>query len=194
MATSHPLNATTRARTGSGKLNQLRAEGLIPAVLYGAGTDNKNLKVNAREFTSLLASAISEHILIDLTIDGAKAPERALLKDIQHDYLKGTILHIDLLKVEDTTVVSAPVPIIIEGEPVGVKQGGLLDQLVHDLEVKCMCKDLPEEIKIDVTKLSVGQTITIKELNLPEGVTPVLNGDVIIVLVSETRASISDKS
>ncbi|MEG2236278.1 MAG: 50S ribosomal protein L25 [Akkermansia sp.] len=181
MATSHSIKAEKRTEIGSGKLNQLRREGFIPCVVYGAGLENTNIKVNAKEFTKMLASAASEHILVNLDMEGSS--KLALLKDFQHSTLSGKYVHVDFLEVNDNTEVHSSVPVHIEGEAIGLASGGLLDQPIHELQIKCKVKDLPEAIVVDVTNLKVGDAIRIAELTLPAGVIALIADDTIIVSV-----------
>lgn len=193
MATSHTLKAEKRACTGTGKLNALRAEGLVPAVIYGAGAENMNLQINAKEFVAILAGSASEHIIIDLTIDTV-GTKTVLLKDVQHNRLTNTISHVDFLEVNENTEISSTVPVILVGDAAGTKQGGVLEQHIHDLEVKCLSKDLPETIQVDVSNLNLNDSITVADLPLTGSIKTVLAGDVIVVNVSPTSAGLSEEA
>ena len=151
MATSHSLKAETRA-CGSGNLKQLRSQGLVPGVVYGPGFDNVNIQVDAREFARMLASAVSEHILVALDINGKIV--KALLKEVQHNPITNACLHVDFQAVTDTTVIHSIVPVILEGEAAGVALGGVLDQTIHELAIVCQVKNLPEAITADISGLS----------------------------------------
>lgn len=181
------IKATERARTGSGALNAMRREGFIPSVVYGA-TDNKNVKVNAKEFTDLLQAAPSSQILLNLEVEGA-APQQVFLQDLQFDALTGAILHADFLAVTEQTVITAKLPVVLLGEPKGVKVGGALEQLVHSLKVKSLPNNLPETITADVSDLDLSESLTIGDVKFPEGVTPILHDKVLIALVAMTRAA-----
>ncbi|MFC5050655.1 50S ribosomal protein L25 [Rubritalea spongiae] len=181
------IKATERARTGSGVLNAMRREGFVPSVVYGA-TENKNIKVNAKEFTDLLNASPSSQILLNLEVEGA-APQKVFLQDLQFDALTGAILHADFMAVTEETVLTAKLPVVLLGEPKGVKAGGALEQLVHTLKVKALPKDLPETIKADVTGLDLSESLTIGDVQFPEGVTPTLHDKVLIALVAMTRAA-----
>ena len=134
MATSHSLKAETRA-CGSGNLKQLRSQGLVPGVVYGPGFDNVNIQVDAREFARMLASAVSEHILVALDINGKIV--KVLLKEVQHNPITNACLHVDFQAVTDTTVIHSIVPVILEGDSAGVALGGVLDQTIHELAIAC---------------------------------------------------------
>lgn len=186
MATSHSLKAETRA-SGSGNLKQLRSRGLVPGVVYGPGFDNVNIQVDARELSRMLASAVSEHILVALDIEGKIV--KALLKEVQHNPISNSYLHVDFQSVTDTTVIHSIVPVLLEGEPAGVALGGLLDQTIHELAVVCQVKDLPESIKADVSGLKLEETLRVADLKLSAGVTVELAGDVIVAIVEAPRVS-----
>jgi large subunit ribosomal protein L25 len=191
MATTHILKAATRTCTGSGKLNQLRKDGFIPAVVYGPGFDNANIQVDAREFALMLANAISEHFLVDLQIDGTS--QKALLNEVQHDSLSGQYLHIDFLAVTETTEIHSVVPVVLVGDAAGVAQGGVLDQHIHELHIKCQVKDLPEEIEIDVKDLNLGDTIRIADVKLPAGVQTTLAADTPVAGIEAPAALTSEE-
>ncbi len=186
MATTHTLKAETRTVTGSGKLNQLRKSGWIPAVVYGAGVDNVNIQVNEREFAKMLANVSTEHFLVDLQIDGNS--NLALLQDVQHNSLTGCNEHIDFLLVNDESEIHSIVPIVVVGEAIGATQGGIFDQTLHELHITCKVKDLPESIEVDVTNLQIGSSIRLADITLPTGVTTSIHGDTPIAVVEEASA------
>lgn len=183
MATTHSLKADKRTESGSGKLNQLRKAGSTPGVVYGAGVASENIKVDTKEFTQMLASAASEHILVDLKLEGAS--RLALLKEVQHDSLSGQYLHIDFLAVNDQTEVHSSVPVVLEGEAAGLALGGLMDQTIHELPIKCKVKDLPESIVINVSSLKIGEAIRLADVKLPSGVVSSIHGETPVVVMEE---------
>ncbi len=188
MATT--LEATLRQRTGSGALNAMRREGFVPSVVYGA-TENKNVKVHAKTFRDMLNEKPSSQILLDLSVEDAVA-QRVFIQDLQFDALSGEILHADFLAVTDETVLIAKLPVKLIGEPVGVKTGGQLEQLVHTLKIKSLPKNLPLRIEAEVTTLEVSDNLTIGDIKFTEGVTPVLDSRVLVALVAKTRLAKSE--
>lgn len=193
MAKPQTLKAEERARTGSGVLKQMRREGYIPCVIYGGGTENKNVKVHGKTFTDMLSHAASDSILVNLDVEGG-GTQLAFLQDVQHDRLTSEILHIDFLAVDEKTEITANLPLELDGEPKGVKAGGLLEQMLHSLEVRCLPKDLPENITSDVTPLEVGDALHVGEISFPEGVAPILGEDVVVALVAKTRVAKSGEA
>lgn len=188
MAKTQTLQAETRKRTGSGVLKQMRREGYLPSVVYGKGSENVNIKVSTKALTDMLAHSASESILVDLEIDGGAA-QTAFLQSTQHNPLSGALVHADFLAVTEGMKISASIPVELHGEPVGVKAGGIIEQLIRDLEISCSPKDLPEKIDADIEHLAVGDSITIGDLALPDGVEPSLASDVLVAIVNESRVT-----
>lgn len=193
MAKPQTLKAEERARTGSGVLKQMRREGYIPSVVYGGGTGNKNVKVHAKTLKDMLQHAASDSILVTLDLEGS-ASQLAFLQDVQHNAITGEILHVDFLAVNQDTSINANLPLELVGEAAGIKAGGLLEQMLHSLEISCLPKDLPESIQADVTALEIGDALHIGEITFPDGVKPALNDDVVVALVAKTRVAKSGEA
>lgn len=173
MAKQQTVSAQTRTGIGRSAVNKLKQQGLVPAVVYGGHDKPQTLQVNAREISTLLSHATSEHILVDLQIaDGGQTTNRlALIQQVQHDPIKGSVLHVDFHAVRADEKIHAEIPVEAFGEPNGVKNyGGVLEIAMHALEIECLPKDLPEIIRIDVAALNVGDAIHVKDVPLPEGV------------------------
>ncbi|MDB4274867.1 50S ribosomal protein L25 [Akkermansiaceae bacterium] len=192
MAKTQTLEATTRQRTGSGVLKQMRREGQLPSVIYGKGTENVNIKVDTKILTDMLAHSASANIIVDLDVEGS-GTQTAFIQSTQKDALTGALLHADFLAVDDSTVINASLPVVLHGEPAGVKNGGLLEQMIHTLDIACSPKSLPESIDADVEALEIGESLTIGGLKLPEGVTTVVAEDVLIAIVNEPRLATEDE-
>lgn len=191
MAKTPSLEATTRQRTGSGVLKQMRRDGQLPSVIYGKGTENVNIKVDTKTLTDLLAQSVSANIIIDLEVEGS-GTQTAFIQSTQKDPLTGALLHADFLAVDDSTVINASLPVVLQGEPIGVKNGGILEQMIHTLDIACSPKSLPESIDANVDAIDVGQSITVGDLVFPEGVTPALSAEVLVAIVNESRATKSE--
>ena len=191
MAKTHSLRAEDRKRTGSGVLKRMRREGFIPSVVYGGGSENRNVKVSAKGIREMLADSASTNVLVDLELDGGSS-QLAFLKDLQHDPLSGQVLHVDFIAVDDKSEITAQIPVSLVGEAVGVKLGGQLEQMIYSLEIKCLPKDLPETIEGDASELNVGEVLSVGGMNWPEGVSPTLGQDVVVALVAKTRVALSE--
>jgi len=184
------LEAQKRTTSGTAAARRGRREGLIPAVIYGAQQDEYPIQVDAKKFGELLRHSASENFLVDLKIEGAKeASKLTLIQEVQHHPINGQILHVDFNAVREDTEIHANVPVELTGEAPGVKAGGVLDQQHHEIEIHCLPGNLPETLTVDVGTLELGDTLHVGDIQFPEGVTPTLDSDVIIVLISEPRVS-----
>jgi large subunit ribosomal protein L25 len=187
MATILDLNAENRNRTGTGAVGRLRKEGSIPAVLYGRGRENLNLKLDGRTFNRILENSASDNILVSLKIGGESGNHLALVQEVQHDHLKGGILHVDFHEVKENEEIHANVPVDLVGTPIGIKMGGVLEYIHHSLHVRCLPKDLPDRITVDVSHLNLNESVHVREIKLPAGVTTRLDGEVVIAMVAEPK-------
>jgi large subunit ribosomal protein L25 len=184
MAKKQSLKAAPRARTGSGRLNQMRREGWLPSVIYGRGTENLNLKVDAKAFSEMLAASSSENIVVNLDIEGTGA-RLAFLQAIHHDPISGKALHADFLAIDENTAITAQVPVHLVGEPIGVKAGGLLELYLHTIEVTCLPGALPDALEFDVTHLAESDSLHISDVTFPAGVVPTQAGEVTIAHIGK---------
>jgi len=187
MAKQQKLTARTRLEIGRSAVNKIKQQGLIPAVVYGGKDKPINLSLSAREMSNVLARATSEHFLVDLEIaeDGGTTKRLALVQEVQHDPLRGDVLHVDFHAVKADEMLHAEIPVETIGEASGVKNfGGILEISVHAIEVECLPKDLPDLITIDVSALNVGEGIHVKDIQFPAGVTARADGDLTVVRVA----------
>lgn len=193
MAKKTSLKAAPRARSGSGRLKQMRREGWLPSVIYGRGVEAHNLKVDAKTFSELLAHSSSENILINLDVEG-EGTRLAFLQSVQHDPLSGHALHADFLAIDEKTEITAHIPAHLNGEPAGVKAGGILEQYVHAIEITCLPNDLPETLEFDVAHLGEGDSLHIADVTFPTGVTPTHAGEVVIAHIGKTGGALSEEA
>lgn len=193
MAKKTSLKAAPRARTGSGRLNQMRREGWVPSVIYGKGTENLNLKVDAKTFADLLAHSSSENILVNLDIEG-HGTRLAFLQSIQHDALSGNTLHADFRAIDENTAITAHIPTHLNGESAGVKAGGLIEQYVHAIELTCLPNDLPETIEVDISGLQIGDSLHIGDIALPAGVKATHAADVVVAHIGKPAGAVSEEA
>lgn len=174
MAQKVQLKAKTRAESGKGPVRRLRAQGVIPAVVYGAHSKPINVAIAVEEFEKVLHDATSENVLVDLQVDeGGKTNNRlALIQEVQHHPYEDTILHIDFHEVLATEALRTTVPVRPVGEPAGVKTGGgVLEYVMRELRVECLPQDLPDILEVNVEKLEIGQSIHVGDITPPKGVT-----------------------
>jgi large subunit ribosomal protein L25 len=173
MAKQVKLKAETRTAVGRSAARKLKAQGAIPAIVYGGKNKPQPLQVLARDIRAMLSHASGENILVELEIAGEAANRTALVQEIQHSPLGGDILHIDFHAVSMDEKIHADVPLEATGIPNGVKNfGGLLEQSLKTLSVECLPRDLPDRITVDVSNLNIGDSIHVREIQMPNGVTP----------------------
>ncbi len=185
MANIIELQAQARSESGTSAVGRLRRAGSIPGVLYGRKRENTNIQVDGKTFTRIIDHSASDNILVNLQLGGSE--QLALVQEVQHDHLKGGILHVDFHAVAMDEDIHADVPVETAGTPEGAKFGGQLELMLHAIEVHCLPKDLPERITVDVSALKVGEAIHVRELNLPQGVKVRLDGDVVVAIVHEPK-------
>ena len=174
MANKIQLKAKARTEIGRGAVKRLRAQGAVPAVIYGARTKPINVAVDVEELEKVLHSGTSENVLVDLVVDegGATNNRLALIQEVQHHPYEDVILHIDFHEVVATEKLRANVPVRPIGEPEGVKTGGgILEYVMRELRVECLPQDLPAMIEVNVEKLEISQSIHVGDITPPKGVT-----------------------
>ena len=175
------LKISQRTQFGSRKARQLRRNGRIPSVVYGRGGDELNVTVDEKEFMDTIGYSSSSGI-VELKI-GRKSPVTAIVKDVQWDILTDEPLHVDFLRVSADQIVSIPVHVHLEGTPVGVNMGGVLEQALHEIMIKVRAKDIPSVVTVDVQDLDVGGSIHLSEITLPEGLVLDMDSDLVVASV-----------
>jgi large subunit ribosomal protein L25 len=187
MAIQLKINAQPRTEAGRNAVKKIKRAGFVPGVIYGAKDPALNIQVAERELAKLLDRASSESVLVDVQIqDGADTRNRtALIQEIQHHPVSGRIQHLDLHAVAMDELLTAEVNVETLGEAIGVRQGGgVLELILRTLEIECLPADLPESITVDVSALEIGDSIHVKTLALPSGVTVLNDGDLTVVSVA----------
>ena len=179
---------TAKLRQGSGKqfARRVRHQGNIPAVLYGPGKESRKLEVNPTDLTRAISTKAGENTLIDLTVEG-EAARVVLVREIQVDPISREYLHADLYEVPMDKKVRVPVPIAVRGEAAGVKEGGVLDQIIREIEVSCLPTEIPEQLEIDVSALKIGEAAHAKDIPLPPGVEIMIDADQTVATVVAPR-------
>jgi large subunit ribosomal protein L25 len=176
--------AKKRTGAGSGDAKRIRRSGRIPAVIYGHSGEALTVDLDALDFTNSVRS-VSESTIVQVNVDGQI--HNAFVKDTQRNITDGKILHVDFYEVQADTLVRARVPLHISGNPAGVREGGVFETSLHDIEVECFPKDLPERINVDVSELGVNQSIHVRDLPLGEGVRLLSGKDQVVALVKFAR-------
>ena len=160
------IKVEARTVFGDNASRRLRKSGLIPAIIYGNGKDPRPVSVDSDAWCAFSARHASQ--MVTLLEDGKEVP--ALIKEVQYNHLKNYFVHIDFQEVNLDTEISASVPLHAHGESYGAAHGGILEQELHELPITCRPDALPDEIKVDVTALKIGDALTVADLVLPEGV------------------------
>ena len=193
MTTTNNLSADKREGTGKGVARKLRASGRVPAVLYGKDMESVSLSVDAHE-AGLLFQAISvDNTIVHLDIEGEKESVQTLVRDIQSHAFRPELLHIDFLRIQKGVVVDVEIPVHLTGLPVGVKLGGgTLEQIFHELPVRCIPSKIPESLDIDVSGLDIGESMHISDIVVPEGVELMVDPSRTICAVSAPRAEVEE--
>src|SRR6188768_2997915 len=183
MATQVKLTAQPRTGLGRSAVRKLKTAGNIPAVIYGAKDKPEALQLSRRDVNAMLSHAAGENILVELEIAGG-ANRLALVQEVQHAPVSGDVLHIDFHAVSVDEVIEADVPIEPTGIANGVKNfGGLLEQSLRSLSIECLPRDLPDVIRVDVSALNIGDSIHVREIPLPSGVTAKMPPDLTAISV-----------
>ncbi|MBY0492160.1 MAG: 50S ribosomal protein L25/general stress protein Ctc [Gemmatimonadaceae bacterium] len=167
---SATLTASSRAETGKGAARKIRQAGNIPCVIYGHGREPQSLTVNARETEKLLKGIATSSTVIELAIDGKTA--RTLIREIQRHPFKRHVLHIDFQELVAGETVTVKCPIVYIGTPEGVRlEGGLLDQIMHELTIEVDPSNIPNHIDVDVSSLKLGKSLHVSDIKVPAGIT-----------------------
>lgn len=185
------MKATTRDEVG--KANRRLDPSKLAAVVYGAGVKSKAISLDRHAFEQLLVhdESISSH-LIDLTVDDGK-PVHVIVKGIQHDALKGSVMHVDFWAVNMRKKVTTTVPVHFEGEAPGVKTGGIFMHNVQHVSVEALPDDLPDALVFDASNLHVGDSVHVRELPVPKGVAVLDDPDEIVASVVAPAKEIEEE-
>lgn len=169
MSKSFTIKAEARSDVGKGASRRLRRlANKIPAILYGAEKPPVALTLEHDQLLHALEDEAFYSSVLNIVV--GDSAEQAILKDLQRHPYKPKVLHADFLRVDDTHAIHVHVPLHFINEEAAVKQGGTISHALNEVEVSCLAKDLPEFIEVDVNQLSVGQTLHLSDLALPEGV------------------------
>ncbi len=165
------LAVELRTETGKGVARKLRAEGLIPAVLYGKGKDAVSLKLQANVLERLLkTSHAGLNTLIDLEGASEVSGRTVLVKELHRHPFAGNLMHADLYEIDTTSKIQVSVPIHLEGTAEGVRLGGVLEHMMREIDLVCLPTAIPDSIDLDISGLDIGDTAHVEDLVLPEGV------------------------
>ena len=179
--------AEARESRGKNEARRVRVSGRIPAVIYGAFKDPLAISVNPKDILRIIRSKTGHNSIFDVEVTGAeKTP--VIVADEQYHPVKGTLMHIDLKRIDLTRKLKVAVPVHVKGEAKGVKQqGGVLDIVTKTVEVECIPDHIPDQYDVDVTELMIGNNIRVSQLDAKEGVRILTSADVVIAHVVGIR-------
>ncbi len=178
------VQAAERTERKKGPIGRLRRSGRIPAVIYGQKL-HRTISVDAHEFINTFKH-INESTIITLQMESAGVD--VLVKSYDEDLMSGTIQHIDFYEIARGKLLKTHIPIHLEGKSKGVREGGILEVQLHELEIECLPKDIPADVKIDIAGLELGHSVHVSDIVVPTGV-KVLNGiDQVVATVAAPRA------
>lgn len=184
------LKATLREGTNRGNLRRLRRDGQIPGVVYGKSEQEPlPVAVNAQDLQSVLKT--NAHAIVELQIDGY-GKRNVLIADLQRDHLTQQVLHIDFHTIRLDEIIRSSVRLEVSGKSEGEKEGGMLQLVLHELEVECLPKNLPDSIVLDVSGLQIGDTLIAADLKLPEGVKTTVDPETVVVAILAPQKETAD--
>lgn len=188
--TSVALAAELRSEKGKSGVNKVRARGLCPAVVYGPGAEAVQVSVDPKAFLKLVASA-GENALIDLTVKDGGEARKVIVREVQYDPLKPMPIHVDFYLVSLDRAIEVRVPLELVGTPVPVAQkAGTLTQALHELSVECLPSAIPSSIKVDVSGLTLGGSLHVRDLAIPDGVTVLDEPEQTVAAVAGLQAEV----
>jgi large subunit ribosomal protein L25 len=163
------LSIEIREKVGKGVCRRLRNKGLVPAIVYGKGIDSVAVSVEKKELMSVIAGEGGLNHLLTLKGGGSLDGNLVIVADLTQNCLKREPVHVDLHMIKMGEKIKVKVPVSLQGSALGVKEGGLLDFLMHSIDVECLPAEIPEHIAVDITNLGIGASLHISDLQVPAG-------------------------
>jgi large subunit ribosomal protein L25 len=178
------LTAQIREKAGKGIARSLRRNQMVPAVLYSHGKSTP-IAMGNKDVTRVLNTEGGEHALISLKLDGSKeqGTRMALIKDYQMDPINGVLIHVDLMEVAMNEKVKVPVAVHIVGTSIGVKEGGIFQYGLRQLEIECLPNQIPDSIEVDITALKVNESLHVSDIKIPDGVKVLTDPDATLATI-----------
>jgi large subunit ribosomal protein L25 len=185
------LSATLRSESGKGAARALRRAGSVPAVIYGHKREPMSLSVSTRELERLLERVATGTTVVELSIDGRVS--RTLIREIQKHPFKKQLVHVDFQELVAGEMITVSVPLVIVGTSIGVRSfQGILDQTMRELEVEVDPSAIPNHIDVDVSALNIGDSIHVRDLNVPAGVRVLTDASASVVVVAAPKVNAAD--
>jgi len=181
------LIAKKRDQRGSSNARRMRRAGNLPAVVYGEGKEASSVQLNMHAFEELLHHHTSETIITEIALEGG-GDTSVLVKEVQRHPVNGSITHVDLQKIIAGQAIQVDILLSLVGEAEGVKEGGVLDQVMHSISVECLPRNLVESIEVDISEMSIGDSLCVADLALGSKFVTTLDADAIVASVAIPRA------
>lgn len=175
------LKAEARSQTGKGAARKMRAGGRVPAVVYGHGVDPLPVSVDAKELFHLLHTDAGMNVLVDMRVNSDQF--LAMPREVQRDYIRGQFLHVDFLRIKRDEKITVEVPVHIIGDSHGVKEGGVVEHHLWNLQLECFPQDVPTAIEADITALGINESLKVSDLGIPDSLTLITSLDEVVVSV-----------
>lgn len=190
MSKKFTVHAEKREALGSAAARRLRRAGQVPAAVYGHG--------EAATAVTLTKENVAEMIhhpgLVEVKMPGRRQAASTIVKDVQRDPISGLILHVDLQEVKADEVITTVISLESHGTPAGAHHGGVLQQALHELEIRCLPADLPDKIVVDVSGLGLDSVMLVQDLQLPQGVTVATDPDLTVFQVRLSRMDVPEEA
>ena len=154
-----------RNNQGTSSSRRMRSDGLLPGIIYGSDKESDIVEMNLNQVEKILKNHSSDSVLIEVDLED-EGSVRVLLKEVQYHPVTSSILHVDLQRVVAGKPIQVDVAIELNGEPEGVKSGGIIDHKIHSLSVECLPKDMIESIPVDITNLEIGDSLTVSDITV----------------------------
>ena len=178
------LKASVRESVGNGPARVLRRAGQIPAVLYGRNTEPVLLSVNSKELEQVLGKGSFGQFILNLVIqNGKKVTKAAMIKELQTHPVSGHLIHIDFYEIDMKRQIKVMVPVVTTGKSIGVEEGGMLNIVRRELEVFCLPGDIPESFEIDISEMTIGDSVHLEDVPLGDNVEVVSDVNYTVVTV-----------
>jgi len=183
------LKAKTRTRTGKESCKKIRNEGFIPGVIYGKNFENVLVRVEAKELLKTLSTGAGIRVIINLEVEdnGESKEYTTMVTEIQKDVFQKRFMHVDFHKISLDERVKSEVPVILRGESVGVKKGGMMDQILWRVPLEALPLELPEQLEVDISHLDENESLTVSELPIEEGIKCLIDPEEIVVIIHPPR-------
>jgi large subunit ribosomal protein L25 len=192
MSETKKLEAQVRSNAGKGAARAVRREGLVPAVIYGSKKEPVSISLDSKILSKIIFAGHFKTTLFDINVNGQS--EHVLPRDVQFDPVKGSVRHVDFLRVGESSIIRVDVPVHFLNDAIcpGLKAGGVMNIVEHTIQLFVPANAIPESVDVDLTTLKIGDTVHLSQVNLPAGAKLVQDGEGTVMTIVASKASTSD--